>query len=155
MPYQPQHKIIQSKKIALIYFLEKKGLKGSEICYSSLEMADYLLPFNNTLTINEKCELFAVRNKMINIPSNFSSNSEIKCRCGQIETMTHIYECDILNKKEKMTVAHEMIYNGNLRQQLDVYKKFKQNMDKREQLKDETISNPCDSLVRCISVRDQ
>ena len=69
--------------------------------------------------------------------------------------MIHIYECDILNKEEKMTVPYEMIYNGNLRQQLDVYKKFKQNMDKREQLKVETISNPCDSLVRCISVRDQ
>ena len=60
--------LVRASKYQKSTILEKKGLKGSEIFYSSLEMADYLLPFNNTLTINEKCELFAVRNKMINIP---------------------------------------------------------------------------------------
>ena len=131
------------KEIALIYLLEKKGLKGSEICYSSLEMADYLLPFNNTLTINEKCELFAVRNKMINIPSNFSSNCEMKCGCGQIETMKHIYECEMLNKNENNVIPYEKVYNGNLRQKIEVYKRFKKIWMNREKLKDLT-SNPCD-----------
>ena len=89
-------------------------------------MADYLMPLNNKLTINEKCELFAVRNRMINIPSNFSSNCEFKCKCGENENMKHIYECKILNKDEKTTVQYEKVYNGNLRQQLEVYKIFKQ-----------------------------
>ena len=36
-----------------------------------------------------------------------------------------------------------ILYKTNLQ-------KVKKNVIKREQLKDETISNPCDSLVRCI-----
>ena len=58
--------------------------------------------------------------------------------------MQHIYECKILNKDERTTIPYEKLYNGNLRQQLEVYKIFKQNMMKREQLKDEITSCPCD-----------
>ena len=53
--------------------------KRYKIDYSYLEMESYLLPFNNFLTIDEKCELFSVKNRMINIPYNFSSKSEHKC----------------------------------------------------------------------------
>ena len=142
-------------EIALNYLLDKRGSKGSEINYTFLEMSEFLLPFNNKLTISEKCELFAVRNRMIDIPSNFSSNCEAKCECGAIENMKHIYECKILNKNKKIGIPYENIYNGNLQQQIEVYRKFKENLIKRKQFKDETISNPCDSFVRCITVRDQ
>ena len=57
-------------------------------------MAEYLVPFNNSLTIEEKCEIFAIRNRMINIPFNFSSKSEYKCECGKFEDMQHIYMCE-------------------------------------------------------------
>ena len=143
-------------RIALKYLLDKKGSKGSEINYTSLEMSEYLLPFNNKLTISEKCEIFAVRNRMINIPSNFSSNCEAKCECGAIENMKHIYECKLLNMNKKITIPYENIYNGNLKQQIEVYRRFKENLVKRDNYKDEIISNPCDSSVHCIiTVRDQ
>ena len=90
--------------MALRYLLDNRGKKGSEIEYRSLEMADYLLPFNNKLTIEEKCNLFAVRNKMINIQSNFSSKCEVKCECGEKETMNHIYECKLYNNDRKTTI---------------------------------------------------
>ena len=153
-----RYSIILKKKIteiALNYLLDKRGSKGSEINYTSLEMSEFLLPFNNKLTISEKCELFAVRNRMIDIPSNFSSNCEAKCECGVIENMKHIYECKILNMNKKTTIPYENVYNGNLQQQIEVYRRFKENLIRREQLKEKLISNPCDSLVRCITVRDQ
>ena len=34
-------------------------------------MAEYLLPFNNKLTIKQNREMFAVKNSMIDIPANF------------------------------------------------------------------------------------
>ena len=130
-------------EVALKYLLDKKGKKGSEINNMSLEMADYLLPFNNKMSIQEKCELFAIRNRMIKIPSNFSSKCEEKCHCGEIENMKHIYECRIFNKNENNVIPYEKVYNGNLRQKIEVYKKFKEIWMKREKLK-ELTSNPCD-----------
>ena len=76
-------KILKEKveKAALIYLLEKRGKKGSEIEFEYLEMADYLAPFNKQ-TIEEKCEIFAIKNSMIEIPANISSECEIKRECG-------------------------------------------------------------------------
>ena len=62
-------------EVALSYLVEKQGTKGSETKYTYLEMAEYLLPFNNQLTIENKCEMFEIKNRMTNIPSNFSSKS--------------------------------------------------------------------------------
>ena len=72
----PKQRIIE---VALSYILEKQGTKGSEIKHEYLEMAEYLHPFNNHLTIEEKCEMFEVKNRMTKIPYNLSSNSEKKC----------------------------------------------------------------------------
>ena len=80
-------------------------------------MADYLLPFNNKLTIDEKYNLFAIRNKMINIQSNFSSRCEVKCECGEKEFTKHIYECKLYNDR-KTTIPYESVYNGNLKQKI-------------------------------------
>ena len=52
---------------ALKYLKEKQKSKGSEICYIDIEMADYLLPENKMLTIDEKQQLFVVRNCMTEI----------------------------------------------------------------------------------------
>ena len=72
-------------QVALEYLLDKRGKKGCEIKYSCLEMSEYLLPFNDMLTNEEKCELFGIKNRMVNIPFNFSSKSEFKCKCGRKE----------------------------------------------------------------------
>merc|ERR1712240_677161 len=72
-------KIIKEKlkQSARKYLLKKQGKKGSDISFSSLEMSLYLQPFNDTLTIEEKREMFS----MVKIPANFSSNCEEKCVC--------------------------------------------------------------------------
>ena len=122
------------KEEALKYLLEKRGKKGGEINYSYLEMAEYLLPFNNKLSIDEKREMFAVKNAMINIPANFTSKNETKCECGKLEDMQHIYECEQLNNKTP-EISFRKIFVGNLRQQIEVFKQFAHNMKNREKMK--------------------
>ena len=101
----------KTREFALKYLLEKRGSKGKEIQFSNLEMADYLLPFNNCLTIDEKCELFAVKNRMIDIPNNFSSKSEHKCQCGEIENMSHIYQCELYKNGKLQALPFDKKYS--------------------------------------------
>ena len=76
---------LRLKENALKYLLGKRKSKGKEIIYPNLEMADYLLPTNEKLTIEEKRNLFAIRNRMVEISSNFSkSEHEPTCVCGEI-----------------------------------------------------------------------
>ena len=96
-----------------------------EVEYSSLRMADYLAPNSSGLTILEKQEMFAVINRMINISYNFPQNKKIDiCRCGQEETMVHIYYCKQLNIKEEI-LSYEKIFNGNIGELMAIFRRFK------------------------------
>ena len=80
---------------ALLYLKKKQKSKGSEIEYKITELADYLQPIN-PMPIEKKQKLFAVRNRMVQIPNNFpKSENKAKCFCGEIEDMSHIYNCKI------------------------------------------------------------
>ena len=65
--------------------------------------------------------------------------------------MKHIYHCEQLNEQIEPIVPYEKIFNGKLEEQIEVYRKFKQNLIKREKLKEQ--ENPVTS-VRCVSVWD-
>ena len=71
-------------------------------------MAEYLLPFNNQLSIGEKQSMFAIRNIMIEIGDNFGEME--KCYCGIEDNMLHIYNREYLNKNEIET-SYENIHN--------------------------------------------
>ena len=144
----------QIKRCALIYLNGKQGEKGKEMKYNSLEMSEYLQPTNDELSIEQKREMFSVKNRMIDIPYNFPrKNMHNKCVCGETEDMSHIYNCELLNKNEP-NLSYETIFTGNLKQQIEVYKIFKHNLDQRELIKSE-IESPCDpDEIRCKSVMD-
>ena len=75
-----QFKNLLKKKIsetALKYLLKKKGSKGKEIKYSCLEMAEYLLPYNDELNIEEKQRMYATTNRMVDIPQNFGEKRKL------------------------------------------------------------------------------
>ena len=122
---------IKSRKNALSYLIRKQGKKGGEIGYTCLEMAEYLQPYNSSLTIEQKQELFEVRNRMVQIPHNFPKTSEKhKCECTEIETMAHIYNCEMYNNNKKQrSIAYNKISNGNLQEEIKVFTIFKQNLD--------------------------
>ena len=88
---------------------------------------------------------------MVNIPANFSSKNETKCRCGEKEEMSHIYECKQLNNKKQQLTPYTKIYNGNLKEQISVYKRMSENLKNREKQ-----CHPCglyDQLF--VTVRDK
>ena len=127
-----------SKK-ALSYLLEMRKSKGKEIKYESIQMAQYLKPNNLGLTISEKKEMFAYRNKMNKISWNYKSkqgNNMCLTKCGIIETNEHIYNCEIFNRNINIIHKYENIYNGNLQTQVEIFRILKGNMEKRQILKE-------------------
>ena len=119
---------------ALEYLLGKQGKKGQEIKYEALEMAEYLMPNCENISLEEQRSIFAMRNNMVMIPSNFPRGSEIeKCPCGQTENMKHIYSCklwttEIVTDKPK----YENIFSANVSKQVKVNKYFVINYKTRE-----------------------
>ena len=96
--------------------------------YSEFQMAEYLMPNDLIMTIENQQYLFAIRNRMINIPANFGGES--KCICGQKEENSHVYTCRKINA-EKENIKFEKVYNGTLIEQFEISKRFRNNMEKR------------------------
>ena len=116
---------------ALKYLIEKKGKKGTEINNLNIQMASYLLPNNEGVSVTDKRNIFAMRNRMTDIPANFPTKDKIEnCICGKTEDMEHIYSCKSLNS-ETTSQPYELIFTGNIVQQILVYKRFEQNLETR------------------------
>ena len=99
-------------------------------------MAEYLLPENRVLTINEKQKLFEVKIRMTKIPINFPKNNmKNNCYCGKEETMEHIYNCEILKNGKENKLEYNQIYEGLLSEQIKIFRTFEKNMKRREILK--------------------
>ena len=99
---------------ALEYLVKKQGRKGSEIIYTKIEMSEYLMPNNNSISIEDKRKIFEMRNEMVLIPANFTSSENIvKCICGDDENMRHIYSCQTLNNIEEV-IPYEMIFKDDI-----------------------------------------
>ena len=109
-------------------------------------MAEFLMPNNNILNIEEKQELFSIRNRMVNIGYNYGNNE--KCvKCEENEDMTHIYDCKYLNKNTK-EISFEKIFEGNLFQQIRVFRIFQENMRIRNEEKIKIVKqSPRDPFV--------
>ena len=97
---------LQIQQHALQYLLGKRKTKGREIEYQQLEMAEYLTPINRKMSIEEKRMMFSIRNQMVDIKSNFKGGKiEIKCLCGERETMEHIWNCKFANDGDKLGLS--------------------------------------------------
>ena len=113
------------KEIAFAYLMGKRSFKGSEIRYDGIETAEYLMP-NNELNIEEKMIIFSIRNRMINIPSNFVSREKNnnKCICEEKENMEHIYECKHLNEK-RAEIKFEEIFKNDINNRRKLWRDLK------------------------------
>ena len=120
-------------KLAFKYLMNKRGTKGKEIVYRKVQMSQYLLP-NTQLEIQDQKKIFEIRNRMTNISENFSkqNQNEIKCICGERESMKHIYYCKELNNIEPK-VEYENIFEGNTKNMKIILNRFEQNMKKRNE----------------------
>ena len=141
------------KKVAFEYLTGKQRSKGGDIYYSDIQMAEYLLPVCR-LTNEVKRDIFAMRNGMTNIPANFSSQKiKFKCiGCQSDENMKHIYICKELNS-EKPESEYENVYTNDVMKIHTVYKRFDDNMKKRENLIKE-LENEEKLVSHVIQTRD-
>ena len=64
------------KESAYNYLMKRRGSKGAEIVYTRIQMSEYLLP-NDEFNIEKQRILFSIRNRMVNIPSNFVSKEKM------------------------------------------------------------------------------
>ena len=110
-------------------------------------MAEYLTPLNRKMTIENKRIMFSVRNRMVNIKSNFKNrNNEVKCICGEKESMEHIWSCEQIRTKNIQKEDFHKIYNGNLTQQIGIFEKFVEKLE-NYQKKITEINNPGDPCI--------
>ena len=94
-------------------------------------MSDYLLPTNNELTILEIQRLFDIKTRMEWIPSNFPKPEvEYKWECGLREDMRHIYNCELINNKQKPRHDYDKLYTGNIAEQIEVFRKIEINLER-------------------------
>ena len=126
------------KKEAFGYLIKKRGIKGTEINYPILKMAEYLLPNKLGISIEDQRNIFSVRNRMVNIPDNFSSQQNgylglRKCICSEKENMEHIYSCNKLNK-ETVKLPYQKLFSGNIKEQIDIFRRFQTNLEMRNYL---------------------
>ena len=133
----------------LFILLENRKSKGKEIQYTSIEMAEYLLPSTSEMTVDKKRNLFSVRNKMADIPANFQdSKIKTECLCGEAENMEHLYECNTLNENEPI-LPYQKLYSGNINEQIQIFKRIQKYLEKRRDLKNSGEKLPCDPEVIC------
>ena len=147
------------KENALEYLLKRRGSKGQGIQYSKLEMAEYLLPQNIKLNIDEKRRMFSLKTRMVPLPCNFGNPHE-KCICGVEENMLHVYLCKYLNESEPI-ITFDKLNNGSLIDQIEIFRRFDHNMEIRTELKQKMDKQmkenpPCDhntDPLNCIQCR--
>ena len=65
---------------------------------------------------------------MVEIDNNFGK-MELCKMCKTKKDMEHIYNCKYLNV-EQNNIKFEQIYKGNLNQQIQIWKKFEENLEK-------------------------
>ena len=136
------------KESAYNYLMKRRGSKGAEIVYTRIQMSEYLLP-NDEFNIENQRNLFSIRTRMVNIPSNFvnKENNHFQCLCGEKEDMKHIYDCIYLNSEEPEE-NFENLFCGNIHIQSKVFKRFEYNLKTREEYND-LNENESDHEIHC------
>ena len=91
-------KLLQQKIIhkAFQYLQSLRAKKGSNIYYDKIQMSEYLMPNNSGLSINDKRQMFQIKNGMLVIFENFPSRGLSKlCKagCDRSKTTDHICIC--------------------------------------------------------------
>ena len=91
-----------------------------------------------------------MRNRMIDIPSNFPIKNKTideNCQiCKEKETMKHLYECKWDNENSK--IKYEEIFGKHMKKIKLIYTQFKLKYENREKLTRKLPCDPsCDPLV--------
>ena len=79
----------------------------------------------------------------------------MKCICGEIESMKHLYIYEQLSS-ETSELEYEEIYNGNIYEHIRIFRRFEQNFEVRNKLKNSSPCDPkCDLIISPESILDK
>ena len=113
-------------------------------------MAEYLIPNKTQLAVIQNQKMFAVQNRMMQIYENFPGKQLKKeCICRKIESMAHIYYCETRNEGKHPILKFEKIYEGNIKDQIEVFKHYEENLNRRDSFNQPEASmwSFCDPLL--------
>ena len=127
-------------KRAFSYLMSKQKSKGKDIKYFSLQMEDYLKPNAFIQTKEDQQMLFNLRNKMFKLEGLIIENQVKVCICERRQNIQHLYYCRTINPTIPSD-EYELIYNGNLKQKMNILNRIKQNIEKEQNLKSTQVSN--------------
>ena len=131
---------IEKKALMELQNRKSNHSKVSHLQHFGIKMQKYLLPNNFKMT-QEECQLiFKLRCRVTEVKTNMKGSYEnFQCDLcnNEEETQEHVLNCmkivsmrnekDVINKLEK-------IYNGKVREQINVARVFKENMDIRKKI---------------------
>ena len=131
---------IEKKALMELQNRKSNHSKVSHLQHFGIKMQKYLLP-NNLKMTQEECQLiFKLRCRVTEVKTNMKGSYEnFQCDLcnNEEETQEHILDCmkivsmrnekDVINKLEK-------IYNGKVREQINVARVFKENMNIRKKI---------------------
>ena len=129
------------RKFAFDQLLSKQKMlsKGKNINYgNTLYTQAYLLP-NNILSVADQQSIFSYRCRMNNLNYNFSNQKVIQyCVCNEQMTNEHLYNCNMLRKKNKSNSItyfpeYSNIFNGSIFDQKQILNILKQNIETYEE----------------------
>ena len=139
MPVNLFKKLVKEKTVsASINYLkmkQRKGEKGAEIIYDTLELQDYLNPCSN-LSLEDQQRIFSLRTRMNPLKSNFPKNEKMKqelCvkNCLKEIDNEHLTWCEVLNSKNDYKYSN--LLNGNLEEKIQTFKQIVDNEKRRRE----------------------
>ena len=127
-----------------MYLLEKKenrksdNAKGKLLKYDYFEIAEYLSPQEENITIEEQKWIFKCGVDDMNIKGNnrwkYQDISRLSCQQNIDESQLHILHCSVLmGKNENMTYIpdYNELYTGDIREQRYVSQILLENFNRR------------------------
>jgi hypothetical protein len=129
---------------AVLVLEEKKAThsKVMHIKHGFLRMQTYLMPSQMKISTDERQLVFQLRSAVTDVKVNFKGMySEFECEIceKENETQKHMLECKELldmENKEKTILKYEGLFYGNVKEKIEIARKFKQNMKIRENVRE-------------------
>ena len=123
---------IENKSLMDLNSMKENHSKVKHLEHPVLKMQNYIMPNENNIKRKDVQLIFSLRCRTTDVKMNMKSQHETyECRaCGnENESQKHvIQDCKILNDKNDKTINYEKLFSDNVKDQVQICEKFKQNM---------------------------
>ena len=133
-------KLIKESALKELSKIKENHSKVKHIKHEKFEMQNYFKSYELKMTQDEMQEIFKLRCRVTEVKANFKNKYEnVECdQCKEEESQKHVIMCEELNKYggkiDEYEIKYEEIFQQNVKKQLNITKKFRENMKIRKQL---------------------